>query len=185
MPPLLGRRRTRSNGAGKSTAVEDFAHYSVEDAQDAVAAWEESGGARKSAAAEDLAMPLRETVVQDAAAAWKEGNKMQQPRRLDGGEQGVPERPNPLRRRSSLRYPERVRKNRSIRGFCFLSFLIYVFVRRVLFPHWGFFSLLHCLCIWSIILGVCRICCPFDVPVVPVVSRRVTCASYPMRPGCP
>ena len=31
-------------------------------------------------------MPLRETVVQDAAAAWKEGNKMQQPRRLEGGE---------------------------------------------------------------------------------------------------
>jgi hypothetical protein len=27
--------------------------------QDAAAAWEESGGARKSAAAEDLAMPLR------------------------------------------------------------------------------------------------------------------------------
>ena len=145
MPPLLGRRRTRSNGAEKSTAVEDFARYSVEDAQDAVAAWEESGGARKSAAAEDLAMPLRETVVQDAAAAWKEGNKMQQSRRPDGGEQGVPERPNPLRRRSSLRYSERLWKNRSIRGFRFLSFLIYVFVRRVLFPHWGFFSLLHCL----------------------------------------
>ena len=94
---------------------------------------------RKSAAAEDLAMPLRETVVQDAAAAWKEGNKMQQPRRLEGGEQGVPERPNPLWRRSSLRYSERLRKNRSIRGFRFLSFLIYVFVRRVLFPHWFFF----------------------------------------------
>ena len=31
MPPLLGRRRTRSNRAGKSTAVEDFARYSVED----------------------------------------------------------------------------------------------------------------------------------------------------------
>ncbi len=60
----------------------------MEAAQDAAAAWEESGGARKFAAAEDLAMPLRETVVQDAAAAWKEGNKMQQPRRLEGGEQG-------------------------------------------------------------------------------------------------
>ena len=33
---------------------------------------------------------------------WTEGNKMT-PRRLEGGEQGVPERPNPLRRRSSLR----------------------------------------------------------------------------------
>ena len=32
--------------------------YSVEDVQDAAAAWEESSGARKSAAVEDLAMPL-------------------------------------------------------------------------------------------------------------------------------
>ncbi len=32
--------------------------YLVEAVQDAAAAWEESGGARKSAAAEDLAMPL-------------------------------------------------------------------------------------------------------------------------------
>ena len=41
MPPLLGRRRTMSNRAGKSTAVEDFARYSVEDAQDAAAAGKE------------------------------------------------------------------------------------------------------------------------------------------------
>ena len=46
MPPLLGRRRTRSNRAGKSTAVKNFARYSVEAA-----------------------------VHQDAAAAGKEGNK--------------------------------------------------------------------------------------------------------------
>ena len=49
--------------------------YPVEAVQDAAAAWEESGGARKSAAAEDLAMPLRDTVDQDAAAAWKEGEQ--------------------------------------------------------------------------------------------------------------
>jgi hypothetical protein len=42
MPPLLGRRRrTRSNRAGKSTALEDFARYSVEDVQDAAAGKEE------------------------------------------------------------------------------------------------------------------------------------------------
>ena len=60
--------------------------------------------------------------------AWTEGNKMPQPRCLGGGKQGVPERPNPLRRKSSLRYSERLRKNRSIRGFRFLSFLhVYMF----------------------------------------------------------
>ena len=37
-PPLLGRRRTRSNRAGKFTAVEDFARYSVEAVQEAAAA---------------------------------------------------------------------------------------------------------------------------------------------------
>jgi hypothetical protein len=41
MPPLLGRRRTRSNREGKSTAVEDFAIYSVDDAQEAAAAGKE------------------------------------------------------------------------------------------------------------------------------------------------
>ena len=41
MPPPPGRRRIRSNRAGKSTAVEDFARYSVEDAQDAAAARKE------------------------------------------------------------------------------------------------------------------------------------------------
>ena len=39
--PPPGRRRTRSNRAGKSTAVEDFVRYSVEDAQDAAAAGKE------------------------------------------------------------------------------------------------------------------------------------------------
>ncbi len=91
MPPPWGRRGTRSNGAGKSTAVEDFARYSVEDAQDAAAAGkkgdkgrqrrEEGGqgppplgrrgargsGVRKSTAAEDLA-PL----LTDAAEGDKE-----------------------------------------------------------------------------------------------------------------
>ena len=41
MPPLLGRGRTRSNRAGKSTAVKDFARYSVEDVKDAAAARKE------------------------------------------------------------------------------------------------------------------------------------------------
>ncbi len=101
-------------------------------------------------------------------------------RRLEGGEQDavaappgrrrtrVPERPNPLRRRSSLRYSEGLRKNRSIRGFRFLSFLIYVFVRRVLFPHWVFFSLLHALS------GICKLYCQlywvFAESVVPLMS---------------
>jgi hypothetical protein len=45
------------------------------------------------------------------------------PRRLEGGEQGVPERSNPLRWRSSLQDSERSRKNRSIRGFRLLSYI--------------------------------------------------------------
>ena len=49
MPPLLGRRRTMSNRAGKSTAVEDFARYSAEHAQDAAAAGKE--GDKRHAAA--------------------------------------------------------------------------------------------------------------------------------------
>ena len=69
MPPPPGRRRTRSNRAGKSTAVEDFARYSVEEVQDAAAAGKEGArrdaavgeegtrcsGARKYIAVEDLA----------------------------------------------------------------------------------------------------------------------------------
>ncbi len=38
MPPPPGRRRKTSNGAGKFTAVEDFARHSVEADQDAAAA---------------------------------------------------------------------------------------------------------------------------------------------------
>ena len=55
---------------------------------------------------------------------------------LDGGErtrcrrraakQGVPEWPNPLRRRILLWYSERLRKNRSIRGF--RSFAVYIYL---------------------------------------------------------
>ena len=67
MPPPRGRRGTRSNGAEKSTAVEDFARYSVEVVQDAAAGKEgqeppppgrrgtRGSGVRKSTAAEDLA----------------------------------------------------------------------------------------------------------------------------------
>jgi hypothetical protein len=41
MPLPPGRRRKTSNGAGKSTAVEDFARHSVEADQDAAAAGKE------------------------------------------------------------------------------------------------------------------------------------------------
>ena len=41
MPPPPRKRGTKSNGAGKFTAVEDFARYSVEDVQDAAAAGKE------------------------------------------------------------------------------------------------------------------------------------------------
>jgi hypothetical protein len=47
MPPPRGRRGTRSNGAGKSTAVEDFARFSVEYAQDAAAAGKEGDKGRR------------------------------------------------------------------------------------------------------------------------------------------
>ena len=40
-PPPPGRRRTRGNGAGKSTAVEDFVPYSVEAVQEAAGKEEE------------------------------------------------------------------------------------------------------------------------------------------------
>ena len=41
MPPPLGRRRKKSNGAEKSPAVEDFARHSEKLAQDAAAAGKE------------------------------------------------------------------------------------------------------------------------------------------------
>jgi hypothetical protein len=40
-PPPPGRRRTRGNGAGKSTAVENFVPYSVEAVQEAAGKEEE------------------------------------------------------------------------------------------------------------------------------------------------
>ena len=45
--PLPGRRGTRWDGAGKSTAVKDFAHYSVEAVQDAAAAGKEGDKGRR------------------------------------------------------------------------------------------------------------------------------------------
>ena len=39
--PPPGRRRTRGNGAGKSTAVENFVPYSVEAVQEAAGKEEE------------------------------------------------------------------------------------------------------------------------------------------------
>jgi hypothetical protein len=51
MPPPPGRRRTRSNGAGKFTAVENFARYSVEAVQETAAAGKE--GTRAAAAGKE------------------------------------------------------------------------------------------------------------------------------------
>ena len=72
MPPPRGRRGTRSNGAGKFTAVEDFARYSEKAVQEGAAAAGKEGdkedrppppgrrgtrisGARKYTTVEDLA----------------------------------------------------------------------------------------------------------------------------------
>ena len=96
MPPLPGRRGTR-----RSLWKRAAAGFELElELEPWVSLWSNHFG-------EESTPPL----------AWTEGNKMPQSRCLEGGDQGVPERPNPLRRRSSLWYSERVRKNRSIRGF--------------------------------------------------------------------
>ncbi len=44
MPPPPRKRGTRSKEAGEFTAVEDFAHYSVEAVQEAAAAGKEGQG---------------------------------------------------------------------------------------------------------------------------------------------
>ena len=99
MPPLPGRRGTRRQSLWKRAA----ARLDELELEPWISLWSNHFG-------EESTPPL----------AWTEGNKMPPPCRLEGGEQGVPERPNPLRRRSSLWYSEkRLRKNRSIRGFCF------------------------------------------------------------------
>ena len=75
---------------------------------------------------------------------------------VEGGKQGVPERPNLLRRRTSLRYSKRLRKNRSIREFRLLS---YVCICAKFFFPTGFFSIFCTawyMCSFSI-LGCCRI----------------------------
>ena len=48
-----------------------------------------------------------------------------------------------------------------------------MYLCEVLFPHcfFPFFWTAWYMCICSILLGACRICCLFVVPVVPVVSR--------------
>ena len=115
-----------------------------------------------------------ETDDQDAATAWKEGNKMQQPRRLEGGERGVPERPNPLRRRSSLRYSERLRKYRSNRGFRFLSYVC--ICAKFFFPTGFFFFFLHCLVyVYNMFNVIGCLCCPYVFHVVSVVSGVTYC----------
>ena len=106
MPPPPGRRRTRSNRVGKSTAVEDFARYSVEDVQDAAAAGKEG-----------TPLPRRgkEVAVRENTLRWRISPRYSVDCRRGG--QGVAERQNPLRRGMSLGYSERSRKNRSIRRF--------------------------------------------------------------------
>jgi hypothetical protein len=86
MPPLPGRRGTRRSLRKRAAAGLDELEL-----EPWVSLWSNHSG-------EESTPP---------SLAWTEGNKMLPPRRLEGGEQGVPERPNPLR------------KNRSIRGFCF------------------------------------------------------------------
>ena len=114
MPPLPGRRGTRWDGAGKSTAVKDFAHYSVEAVQDAAAAgqgppppgWRgtRGSGVRKSTAAEDLA-PLLTGMLQRGTRSKGESNH------CGGGCRSVTRRGH--------------RKNRSIRGFrCLITIII-------------------------------------------------------------
>ena len=71
---------SRAAGGGQDVKKRRISRcYSVEADQDAAATWEESSGARKSAAAKDLAMPL--------SGIWPRYRS-----RLEGGEQGVPER---------------------------------------------------------------------------------------------
>jgi hypothetical protein len=89
MPPLLGRKRKTSKGAGKSPAVENFVRHSANGAHDAAAAaaagreWEtRSKRAGESTAVEDFARYSVED-AQDAAAAGKEGDK--EGRRCQGG----------------------------------------------------------------------------------------------------
>jgi hypothetical protein len=104
MPPLPGRRGTRRSLWKRATAgLDEVSVFSCGaitqvriplphffawklDTEPWVSLWSNHFG-------EESTPPL----------VWTEGNKMPPPRRLEGGEQGVPERPNPLRRRSSLR----------------------------------------------------------------------------------
>ena len=130
MPPLPGRRGTRRQSLWKRAA----ARLDELELEPWISLWSNHFG-------EESTPPL----------AWTEGNKMPPPCRLEGGEQGVPERPNPLRRRSSLWYSERLRKNRSIRGFRFLSYICFV---RSSFSPLGFFPALPGICVHFQLLGV-------------------------------
>ena len=100
--------------------------------------------------------------------------------RLKGGEQGIPERPNPLRRRSSLRYSERLQKNRSIRGFRFLSYTC--ICAKFFFPTgiFSFFCTAWYMCIYSYVqfywvlaesvvplLSLLSLWCPESLAVLP------------------
>ena len=148
MLPPPGRRIKTSNGAGKSTAVEDFARHSVEADQDAAAAAgkEEDkeqqrgkihcGGGfrsllsgrrprcrrrREGGGQEGTPLPGRgqEVAVRENTLRWRISPRYSVDCRRGG--QGVAERQNPLRRGMSLGYSERSRKIHSIRGFRCLS----------------------------------------------------------------
>jgi hypothetical protein len=133
IPPLPGRRGTRG-ACGREPLLDWMS-------------WSWSRGAITPVRGEEPTPPL----------AWTEWNKMPPPRRLEeGGKQGVPERPNSLRRRSSLRYSERLLKNRSIREFRLLSYIC--ICAKFFFPT-GVFSIFCTawyMCSFSI-LGCCRI----------------------------
>ena len=142
MPPLPGRRGTRG-ACGREPLLDWMS-------------WSWSRGAFTPVRGEESTRPLT---------------------RLDGvegGKQGVPERPNnSLRRRSSsLRYSERLRKNRSIREFRLLSYIC--ICAKFFFPTGFFFYLLHCLVYvfifnsWVLPNKCCRICgacCSSGLPV--------------------
>ena len=111
MPPLPGRRGTRRSLWKRAAAGLDELEL-----EPWVSLWSNHSG-------EESTPPL----------AWTGRNKMPPPRRLEGGEQGVPERPNPLRRKSSLR--SRGGCGKIVASEDFASFLTYVFVRSSFSPY--------------------------------------------------
>jgi hypothetical protein len=143
MQPPQGRRRTTSNGTGKSTAVEDFARHSGKAAGKGVtergkllrwrillvSQWKMSKTAGKEG---NKALPPgrrgQGVGVRENTLWWRISSRYSVEYRTQQREQGVAERQNPLRRGMSLGYSERSRKNRSIRGFRCLSVFLLVYL---------------------------------------------------------